>query len=109
MANNYVPRTMATVFLHVKQQCPTCIHRRDYGEWEGYCTLKYRVLSWADESKRVKRCKDYATLATEAAALHRRLQRAWGVEVVGTRRYWRLHGLVTRAEGRASARQQEMK
>ena len=70
MASSYVPRTMATVFLHVK------------------------------------RCKDYATLATEAEALYRRLQRAWGVEPVGTRRYWRLHGLVTRADGRASARQE---
>jgi hypothetical protein len=107
MASNYVPRVMASVFLHVKQQCPTCLHRRDHGEWEGYCTLKSRVLSWAAEDRSVKRCKDNATLATEAAALHRRLRRAWGVESFGTRRYWRLHGLITRAEGRANARQQE--
>ena len=94
-------RIMGRTFQHAKAQCPACLYRRDYGEWEGYCTLRDKILSYTEHPGR---CSDAATLVTQAAALRRRLERAWAVEQVNSRRAWRLFALVNRARMREMGR-----
>lgn len=38
--------------------CETCAHRRDYGEWEGYCVLRQKILSYQEPGKGKPRCPD---------------------------------------------------
>ena len=57
MRNN-LHRIMGAHFQHVKQPCETCAHREPYGEWEGFCALRKKVLSWAEPERQSRRCPD---------------------------------------------------
>lgn len=39
--------------------CEICAHRRDYGEWEGYCEWRGKILSFSEPRKRMPRCDDF--------------------------------------------------
>jgi hypothetical protein len=55
-------RIMATRYQHSKPLlCPTCVYRRPYGEWEGYCDAKRKILSAPRAKKTYKRerCDQY--------------------------------------------------
>lgn len=51
-------RITGSVFVHEKPNlCPFCVHRRDYGEWQGFCTEKRKIISAPNVEK--GRCKEF--------------------------------------------------
>jgi RNA polymerase subunit RPABC4/transcription elongation factor Spt4 len=56
MQNLY--RITGNQFIHEKPNlCPVCQHRVEYGEWQGYCTIRQKIISAANRKR--GRCKDF--------------------------------------------------
>ncbi len=56
---NNLHRIMGAKFMHEKVGlCEHCALRREYGEWQGFCTAKQKILSAGKEGKK-HRCKDF--------------------------------------------------
>lgn len=60
-------RINGAVFQHEKPGlCALCAHRRDYGDWQGFCELRNKVLSAAKDYSKTGRCSGYkASEATQ--------------------------------------------
>lgn len=57
-------RIMGSKFQRVKPNlCPTCKFRQAYGEWEGFCEARGKVLSAAKSGSVKGRCGDYEAVA----------------------------------------------
>jgi len=53
---------MGSKFQHSKPNlCPFCNYNAPYGEWEGYCTVRNKILSVGNAKK--GRCTDYGQKA----------------------------------------------
>lgn len=53
-------RLMGSRYEHEKVGlCDRCVFRRDYGEWQGYCTAHNKILSAASSNVKKPRCKDF--------------------------------------------------
>lgn len=60
MSARNLHRITGAVFQHAKPGlCDTCALRRPCGEWEGYCTARNKILSYASKPARRPRCDDY--------------------------------------------------
>lgn len=58
--NNGLHKLMASTFQHAKPGlCEHCVFRKDYGDWEGYCTARNKVLSYNSKPAKNPRCGDY--------------------------------------------------
>lgn len=62
--STYYYRTLGRVFMHEKPNlCPSCKHRQEYGEWQGYCNINNKILSSAIGLHQKGRCKEYEVMA----------------------------------------------
>jgi hypothetical protein len=53
-------RITGAKFQHSKPNlCPFCKHCKAYGEWEGYCEVRNKVLSAPVNEAAKGRCKDF--------------------------------------------------
>lgn len=60
MTTRNLHRIAGSTFQHAKPGlCETCALRRPYGEWEGYCTVREKILSYKPAGPRKPRCDDY--------------------------------------------------
>jgi RNA polymerase subunit RPABC4/transcription elongation factor Spt4 len=56
---NNLHRITGSRFMHEKPNlCPSCKHRKEHGDWQGFCTVKGKILSVAKEGAK-GRCKDF--------------------------------------------------
>jgi hypothetical protein len=61
-------RIMGAVFQHAKPGlCDRCALRQPYGEWEGYCTAKGKILSYTSKPAKRPRCDAFQPEGEEAA------------------------------------------
>ena len=89
MSARNLHRIMGSVFQHNKPGlCETCAHRRDYGDWEGYCALRGKILSVAPERKRKPRCEEYEA-ADDAAQTDRIIAGLDAMEEIATHNAWK--------------------
>lgn len=59
-------RIAGSRFQHVKPGlCERCAFRKPYGEWEGYCTARDKVLSYKEPGKGRPRCDDFREEASK--------------------------------------------
>lgn len=51
---------MGATFQHAKPGlCERCVLRKPYGEWEGYCAARNKILSYKAPGKGKPRCPDF--------------------------------------------------
>lgn len=68
MSTANIHRIVGATFQHAKNGlCERCASRREYGEWEGYCEVRRKVLSYRPAvARRAERCKDFTEAQEEA-------------------------------------------
>lgn len=56
-------RIMGSRFLHAKPGlCERCALRQPYGEWEGFCTARNKVLSAPNPKTKTGRCAEFKAM-----------------------------------------------